>query len=64
MLLEKYTKETNKGVHIVPIHENVTEEDGKISNAILHDYLHLTDLGYSKIFEPVYQKLCLLLNSQ
>lgn len=53
---------TKTDVHIVPIHENVVEKDGTISRNILHDYLHLTDIGYTKIFEPVYQKLHSLIN--
>lgn len=61
MLLEK---EISGNVHVVVIHENIVGENGEISNAILHDYLHLTDLAYSKIFEPVYEKLCALINQQ
>lgn len=64
MLLNKYKNNTNENVHLVSIHENVIEKDGRISSATLHDYLHLTNAAYSKIFEPVYQKLCLLLNVQ
>lgn len=45
-------------VHIVPIHENIIQSDGTISHYIMYDYLHLTDSGYTKVFTPVYDKLC------
>lgn len=66
-LLDKFANQditgddVTKNVHIVTIHENIIQSDQTISHHIMHDYLHLTDAGYSKIFEPVYQKLCSLL---
>lgn len=50
-----------QNVYVVPMHENIVQSDQTISHHIMHDYLHLTDAGYSKIFEPVYKKLCSLL---
>lgn len=67
-LLDKFANkdivgdDVTENVHIVPIHENIVQSDQTISHHIMHDFLHLTDAGYSKIFEPVYQKLRSLLN--
>ncbi|KAK5638236.1 hypothetical protein RI129_012531 [Pyrocoelia pectoralis] len=52
----------NPNIHVVPIHEDIIQGDGSISHHLMHDYLHLTNEGYSKIFGPVYEKLYTLLN--
>ncbi|XP_044738649.1 platelet-activating factor acetylhydrolase IB subunit alpha2-like [Chrysoperla carnea] len=54
--------ELEQNIHIVEIHNNIIQSDGTISHYLLHDYLHLTNAGYTKIFTPVYEKLCELLN--
>lgn len=51
-------------IHMVPIHENVLQSDNTISHYIMYDYLHLSDAGYSKIFTPVYEKLCCLVQNK
>jgi len=50
-------------VHVVPIHEDIIQSDLTISHHIMHDYLHLTNQGYYKIFAPVYEKLQHLLQN-
>lgn len=50
-------------VHVVPIHGDIIQSDETISHHIMHDYLHLTNQGYYKIFGPVYEKLHLLLTN-
>lgn len=50
-----------QNVYIVSIHDNIIQNDQTISHHIMHDYLHLTDAGYTKIFRPVYDKLRTLL---
>lgn len=62
-LLDKFANadltgdDVTENVHVVPIHENIVQSDQTVSHHIMYDYLHLTDTGYTKIFEPVYQKL-------
>ncbi|KAB0791570.1 hypothetical protein PPYR_03370 [Photinus pyralis] len=53
----------NPNVHVVPIHEDIVQGDGTISHHLMHDYLHLTDEGYSKVFGPVYEKLAALMSN-
>ncbi|KAJ8932635.1 hypothetical protein NQ314_014565 [Rhamnusium bicolor] len=65
-LLDKFCNEANedevtKNVHIVVIDEHIVRNDQTISHHIMHDYLHLTNSGYTKIFVNVYEKLCALL---
>jgi len=50
-----------RNVHLVKIHQGIVQADQTISHHVMHDYLHLTDAGYTKIFEPVYSKLCQVL---
>lgn len=51
-------------VHVIPVHENIIRGDQTISHHVMHDYLHLTNNGYTKIFTPVYEKLKALLDKQ
>ncbi|KAF7286635.1 hypothetical protein GWI33_004668 [Rhynchophorus ferrugineus] len=65
-LIDKFSNEANKdelteNVYVVPIHENIVGNDQTISHHIMHDYLHLTNNGYTKIFGKVYDTLCQLL---
>jgi len=53
--------ELTKNVCVVKIHDNIIQGDQTISHHIMHDYLHLTDYGYTKTFEPVYKRLCEIL---
>ncbi|XP_022916395.1 platelet-activating factor acetylhydrolase IB subunit alpha1-like [Onthophagus taurus] len=67
-LLDKFTNDGNAddltiNVHIVSIHENIVRSDQTISHHLLYDYLHLSDSGYSKIFEPVYKTLLKVLEN-
>ncbi|EFA05206.1 platelet-activating factor acetylhydrolase IB subunit beta homolog [Tribolium castaneum] len=66
-LIDKFCNEANadehtQNVHVVEIHHNIVQNDQTISHHIMHDYLHLTNSGYLKVFGPVYDKLCTLLN--
>ncbi|KRT80846.1 lipase [Oryctes borbonicus] len=66
-LLDKFfnqdiADELTKNVHVVSVHDNIIQGDQSISHYLMYDYLHLTDTGYTKIFEPVYYKLCSILN--
>lgn len=67
-LVDKFSNEANKdelteNVHVVKIHENIVGNDQTISHHIMHDYLHLTNKGYTKIFGKVYDTLCELLKA-
>ncbi|XP_018332473.1 platelet-activating factor acetylhydrolase IB subunit beta homolog [Agrilus planipennis] len=53
----------NGKVIIIPIHKNIIENNGTISRKMLHDYLHLTDDAYNKVFLPVYAQLELILGT-
>ncbi|XP_045478472.1 platelet-activating factor acetylhydrolase IB subunit alpha1-like isoform X2 [Harmonia axyridis] len=62
-LLDKFCNPDNAdmltpNVHVVKIHDNIVQNDKTIPHFILHDYLHLTNSAYWKIFGPVYDKLC------
>ncbi|XP_069675076.1 platelet-activating factor acetylhydrolase IB subunit beta homolog [Periplaneta americana] len=46
---------------IVAIDKEFIQQDGTISHHDMHDYLHLTNSGYRKAFEPVYELLLQLL---
>ncbi|KAG5878820.1 hypothetical protein JTB14_032447 [Gonioctena quinquepunctata] len=66
-LLDKFWNEANadevtENVHVVVINEQIVGNDQTISHHIMHDYLHLTNSGYTKIFTKVYDKLCEILN--
>ncbi|XP_050300253.1 platelet-activating factor acetylhydrolase IB subunit alpha1-like isoform X1 [Anthonomus grandis grandis] len=66
LLIDKFSNEANKdevteNVYVVKIHENIVGKDQTISHHVMHDYLHLTNNGYTKVFEKVYQELCMLL---
>ncbi|XP_060533937.1 platelet-activating factor acetylhydrolase IB subunit beta homolog [Cylas formicarius] len=68
-LIDKFSNEANRdeltdNVHLVAIHENIVGNDQTISHHIMHDYLHLTNSGYTNIFSKVYDKLCQLLKVQ
>lgn len=56
--------ESVKNVHVVPIHENIIQADESISHHTMHDYLHLTDQGYTKIFTPLYDKIVSVLKER
>lgn len=61
LMIEKLEQNANlewNNIHIVRIHENVLQSDNSLSHYVMYDYLHLSDAGYSKIFTPVYDKLC------
>lgn len=62
----EYFKNKNdfEPIYIVPIHENIIQSDDSISHYIMHDYLHLTDTGYTKIWTAVYEKLKAVINNQ
>ena len=46
---------------LVNIDANFVQADGTISHHDMHDYLHLTQKGYDKAFEPVNDLLIQLL---
>ncbi|KAF5280200.1 hypothetical protein FQA39_LY18117 [Lamprigera yunnana] len=52
----------NPNVHVVAIHYDVLQSDQTISHYLMHDYLHLTNHGYNKVFYPIYEKLQIFLN--
>ena len=47
---------------IVAIDKGFIQPDGTISHHDMHDYLHLTNSGYHKAFEPVHDLLLQLLS--
>ncbi|XP_017786339.1 PREDICTED: platelet-activating factor acetylhydrolase IB subunit beta-like isoform X2 [Nicrophorus vespilloides] len=68
-LLDKFENPANaepgltENVHVVRIHGGIVQGDQTISHHVMHDYLHLTDSGYAKIFEPVHSKLMQILKN-
>ncbi|XP_066991158.1 platelet-activating factor acetylhydrolase IB subunit alpha1 [Anabrus simplex] len=46
----------------VVIDKGMVQADGSISHHDMYDYLHLTNAGYRKAFEPVYELLLQLLS--
>ncbi|CAG9861114.1 unnamed protein product [Phyllotreta striolata] len=62
-LLDKFCNEANadeitSNVHVVAIDDHIVGNDRTISHHLMHDYLHLTNSGYSKVFGKVYETLC------
>jgi len=51
----------NSRAQLVNIDANFVQADGTISHHDMHDYLHLTQKGYDKAFEPVNDLLIQLL---
>lgn len=72
--LRERNEEVNKLVHskvsavpkceTVVIDKGFIHPDGTISHHDMHDYLHLTNSGYCKAFEPVYELLTQLLTEE
>jgi platelet-activating factor acetylhydrolase IB subunit beta/gamma len=72
--LRDRNEEVNKLVHskvsavpkceTVVIDKGFIQPDGTISHHDMHDYLHLTNSGYYKAFEPVYELLTQLLTEE
>ena len=52
---------SNFRAQLVNIDANFVQADGSISHHDMHDYLHLTQKGYDKAFEPVNDLLIQLL---
>lgn len=50
-----------KKVQIVPIHKGIVLSDGTISHHDMFDYLHLTNAGAKKVFEPILDLLTQIL---
>nr|CAH7729698.1 unnamed protein product [Callosobruchus chinensis] len=62
-LVDKFCNEANadevtENVHVVVIDNDIVGNDQTISHHVMHDYLHLTNTGYTKVFGKVYEKLC------
>lgn len=49
-------------VQIVSIGKGLIQPDGTISHHDMFDYLHLTNTGCKKVFEPVFDLLTQILN--
>lgn len=67
-LVDKFCNEANadevtENVHVVVIDDHIVGNDQTISHHLMHDYLHLTNSGYSKVFARVYEVLCELLKT-
>ncbi|KAK4878754.1 hypothetical protein RN001_011260 [Aquatica leii] len=60
MFLNNFDSKPN--VYVVPIHDGIVQKDETISHYVMHDYLHLTNEAYNKVFMPVYEKVRSLLN--
>lgn len=52
---------TNK-IQTVQIDKGLIQVDGSISHHDMYDYLNLTNTGYKKIFEPIFDLLSQILN--
>lgn len=62
LLAEKYSTSGTNKVQMVQIGKGLVQADGTISHHDMFDYLNLTNTGYKKVFEPIYDLLTQILN--
>lgn len=62
MIAEKYSTSGTNKVQTVQIGKGLVQADGTISHHDMFDYLNLTNTGYKKVFEPIYDLLSQILN--
>ncbi|XP_031622806.1 platelet-activating factor acetylhydrolase IB subunit beta homolog [Contarinia nasturtii] len=62
LIAEKYSTNREDKVQTVQIDKGLVQADGTISHHDMFDYLNLTNTGYKKVFEPIYDLLSQILN--
>lgn len=62
LIAEKYSANRKDKVQTVSIDKGLVHSDGQISHHDMFDYLNLTNAGYKKVFEPIYDLLTQILN--
>lgn len=62
LVAEKYSAAGTQKVQTVQIDKGLVQADGTISHHDMFDYLCLTNAGYKKLFEPVFDLLSQILN--
>lgn len=43
--------------------DNLLQPDGRLSHKDVPDFLHPSEIGYRKIFEPIFERLTTILNN-
>lgn len=62
LIAERYSTNRKDKVQTVQIDKGLVQADGTISHHDMFDYLNLTNAGYKKVFEPIYDLLSQILN--
>lgn len=62
LIAERFSTNRKDKVQIVQIDKGLVQADGTISHHDMFDYLNLTNAGYKKVFEPIYDLLSQILN--
>lgn len=62
LIAEKYSTVGTNKVQTVQIDKGLVHADGTISHHDMFDYLNLTNAGYKKVFEPIFDLLSQILN--
>lgn len=62
LVTEKYAPMRSKKIQTVQIDKGLVQVDGSISHHDMYDYLNLTNTGYKKVFEPIFDLLSQILN--
>lgn len=57
MIAERFSTNRKDKVQTVQIDKGLVQADGTISHHDMFDYLNLTNAGYKKVFEPIYDLL-------
>lgn len=62
LIAERFSTNRKDKVQTVQIDKGLVQADGTISHHDMFDYLNLTNAGYKKVFEPIYDLLSQILN--
>lgn len=62
LIAEKFPTTGSDKVQTVQIGKGLVQADGTISHHDMFDYLNLTNSGYKKVFEPIYDLLSQILH--
>lgn len=62
LISERFSTNRKDKVQTVQIDKGLVQADGTISHHDMFDYLNLTNTGYKKVFEPIFDLLSQILN--